>query len=132
MPIQPAPAITARPAHGQTGFRIEVMRDGKSSEAMSFVHSGTASHSFEAHQDTQDTPAVAEPPMPAAPAIPDAPDAPVSAAKPVWSAAFAAPPPSAFAAVRRNGIEGKPLSDLAPLRPGDPGYMPAPKTYQVP
>ena len=133
MQIQPAPAITARPAHGPTGFRIEVMRDGKSSEAMSFVHSGTASHSsFEAHQDTQDTPAVAEPPMPAAPTIPDAPDAPVSAAKPVWSAAFAAPPPSAFAAVRRNGIEGKPLSDLAPLRPGDPGYMPAPKTYQVP
>src|ERR1700719_4709807 len=133
MQIQPAPAITARPAHGPTGFRIEVMRDGKSSEAMSFVHSGTASHSsFEAHQDTQDTPAVAEPPMPAAPAIPDAPDAPVSAAKPVWSAAFAAPPPSAFAAVRRNGIEGKPLPDLAPLRPGDPGYMPAPKTYRIP
>jgi pilus assembly protein CpaB len=133
MQIQPAPAITARPAHGPTGFRIEVMRDGKSSEAMSFVHSGTASHSsFEAHQDTQDTPAVAEPPMPAAPTIPDAPDAPVSAAKPVWSAAFAAPPPSAFAAVRRNAIAGKPLPDLAPLRPGDPGYMPAPKTYQVP
>ena len=133
MQIQPAPAITARPAHGPTGFRIEVMRDGKSSEAMSFVHSGVSSHSsFEAHQDTQDTPAVAEPPMPAAPTIPDAPDAPVSAAKPVWSAAFAAPPPSAFAAVRRNAIEGKPLPDLAPLRPGDPGYMAAPKTYQVP
>jgi hypothetical protein len=105
------------------------MRDGKSSEAMSFVHSGIASHSsFEAHQDT---PAVAEPPMPVAPA-PDAPDAPVSAAKPAWSAAFAAPPPSAFAAVRRNAIEGQPAPNLAPLGPGDPGYMPAPKTYQVP
>jgi pilus assembly protein CpaB len=131
MQIQPAPALTARPAHGPTGFRIEVMRDGKSSEAMSFVHSGTASHSqFEAHQDT---PAVSEPPpMPTPPAMPDAPDAPVSSAKPVWSASFAEPPPSAFAAVRRNAIEGKPLPDLAPLRPGDPGYMPAPKTYQVP
>jgi pilus assembly protein CpaB len=131
MQIQPAPALTARPAHGPTGFRIEVMRDGKSSEAMSFVHSGKATHSsFEAHQDT---PAVAEPlPMPAPPAIPDAPDAPVSAAKPVWSAAFAAPPPSAFAAVRRNEIEGQRSPNLAPLRPGDPGYMPAPKTYQVP
>ena len=134
MQIQPAPGLTARPAHGPTGFRIEVMRDGKSSEAMSFVHSGTASHSsFEAHHDT---PAVSEPPtMPAPPAMPDAPEAPegpVSSAKPVWSAAFAAPPPSAFAAVRRNAIEGKPLPDLAPLRPGDPGYMPAPKTYQVP
>ena len=40
MQIQPAPALTARPAHGPTAFRIEVMRDGKSSEAISFVHSG--------------------------------------------------------------------------------------------
>src|ERR1700676_696051 len=32
MQIQPAPGLTARPAHGPTGFRIEVMRDGKSSE----------------------------------------------------------------------------------------------------
>ncbi len=133
MRIQPAPALTARPAHGPTGFRIEVMRDGKSSEAMSFVHSGRSSRSsFEANQDT---PAVAEPPAPAPPSMPDAPDAPegpVSSAKPVWSASFAAPPPSAFAAVRRNEIEGQPLPDGAPLRPGDPGYVPAPKTYQVP
>jgi pilus assembly protein CpaB len=131
MQIHPAPALTARPAHGPTAFRIEVMRDGKSSEAMSFVHSGTASHSsFEAHQDT---PAVSEPPpMPAPPAMPDAPDAPVSSAKPAWSAAFVEPPPSAFAAVRRNEIEGQRSPDLAPLRPGDPGYMPAPKTYRIP
>jgi pilus assembly protein CpaB len=131
MQIQPAPALTARPAHGPTGFRIEVMRDGKSSEAMSFVHSGMSSHSsFEAHQDT---PAVAEPPAaPEPPAMPDAPEGPVSSSKPVWSASFAAPPPSAFAAVRRNAIEGRPAPDLAPLRPGDPGYMPAPRTYQVP
>jgi hypothetical protein len=131
MQIQPAPALTARPAHGPTGFRIEVMRDGKSSEAMTFVHSGMSSHSsFEAHQDT---PAVSEPPpMPAPPAMPDAPEGPVSSAKPVWSASFAAPPTSGFAAVRRNAIEGQRSPELAPLRPGDPGYMPAPKTYQVP
>jgi pilus assembly protein CpaB len=130
MQIQPAPGLTARPAHGPTGFRIEVMRDGKSSEAMQFVHSGMASHS--SFQVQQDTPAVAEPPpMPAAPALPDAPEAPVSSAMPQWSASFAEPPPSAFAAVRRNAIEGRPLPDLAPLRPGDPGYVPAPKTYQV-
>jgi len=87
MRIQPAPALTARPAHGPTGFRIEVMRDGKSSEAMQFVHSGTASHS--SFQANQDTPAVAEPPtIPAAPTMPEAPEAPegpVSSAKPVWS-----------------------------------------------
>src|SRR5580704_4860448 len=69
MQIQPAPGLTARPAHGPTAFRIEVMRDGKSSEAISFDHSGTgARSSFLAHQDT---PAVSEPQMPPAPAEPD-------------------------------------------------------------
>ena len=51
--IQPAPAISARPAHGPTAFRIEVMRDGKSSEAMSFVHSGMGGgrSSYQAHEE---------------------------------------------------------------------------------
>ena len=136
MQIQPAPAMTAHPARAPTEFRIEVMRDGKSSEAMSFVHSGvTTGRSYQARQNA---PAVAEPQIRAAPAPPDMPTppdqplSPVTAAKPVWSASFAEPPPSAFAAVRRNEIEGKPLSDLTPLRPGDPSYVPEPKTYQVP
>jgi pilus assembly protein CpaB len=132
MQIQPAPALTARPAHGPTAFRIEVMRDGKSSEAISFVHSGMGAHSsFQAHQDT---PAVSEPPMPAAPAEPDnnTPESPVSSSKPVWSASFAEPPPSAFAAVRSDAINGHAATSVGPLRPGDPGYVPAPKTYQVP
>ncbi|MFZ2063157.1 MAG: Flp pilus assembly protein CpaB [Candidatus Binatus sp.] len=132
MQIQPAPGLTARPAHGPTAFRIEVMRDGKSSEAISFVHSGAGTHSsFQAHQDT---PALSEPPMPAAPAEPDnnAPESPVSSVKPVWSASFAEPPPSAFAAVRSDAIDGHAMTDVAPLRPGDRGYVPAPKTYQVP
>jgi len=136
MQIQPAPAMTARPAHGPTAFRIEVMRDGKSSEAISFVHSGVggAHSSFQAHQDT---PAVSEPQMPPAPAEPDnapesTPESPVSSAKPAWSASFAEPPESAFAAVRSDAINGRAATNLAPLRPGDPGYVPAPKTYQVP
>jgi pilus assembly protein CpaB len=131
MQIQPVPALAARPAHGPTAFRIEVMRDGKSSEAISFVHSGIGRHSsFQPHQDA---PAASEPQMPAAPAEPDsAPESPVSSAKPVWSASFAEPPPSAFAAVRSDAINGHALTNIAPLRPGDPGYVPAPKTYQVP
>jgi pilus assembly protein CpaB len=129
MQIQPAPALSAHTAHGSPAFRIEVMRDGKSLEAMSFVHSGGARSSFQAHQDT---PAVSEPPIVAPPAQPDASEAPVSSAKPVWSAGFAEPPPSAFAAVRSAAIEGHAPASLAPLRPGDPGYVPAPKTYQVP
>jgi pilus assembly protein CpaB len=132
MQIQPAPAMTARAAHGPTAFRIEVMRDGKSSEAMSFVHSGLgARSSYRVHEDA---PAVSEPPMPAAPVPQEAPapESPVSSASPVWSASFAEPPPSAFAAVRDTARNRYPATSLAPLRPGDPGYMPEPKTYQVP
>src|SRR5271156_4468937 len=132
MQIQPMAALTARPAHGPTAFRIEVMRDGKSSEAISFVHAGIGGphSSFQAHQDT---PAVPEPQKPPAAAEPDnAPESPVSSAKPAWSASFTEPPESAFAAVRSDAINGRGSTNLAPLRPGDPGYVPAPKTYQVP
>jgi pilus assembly protein CpaB len=130
MQIQPAPALSARSAHVPTAFRIEVMRDGKSSEAISFVHSGIgARSSFQAHQDA---PAVSEPQMPAAPAPPDAPGAPVSSARPVWSASFTEPREGSFAAVRSGAIDAHVSTHLAPLRPGDPGYQPAPKTYQVP
>jgi pilus assembly protein CpaB len=132
MQIQPAPPLAARPAHGPAAFRIEVMRDGKSSEAISFVHADAGAHSlYQAHQET---PAVSEPQIPAAPAEPDnnASESPVSSAKPVWSASFAEPPASAFAAVRSDAIDGHVSTNIAPLKPGDPGYMPAPKTYQVP
>jgi hypothetical protein len=123
--------MTARPAHGPTAFRIEVMRDGKSSEAMSFVHSGPGARS--SYQTNQETPAVSEPPPPAPPAPQDAaPESPVSSARPVWSASFAEPPRSAFAAIRNDAVDGRSSTSLAPLRPGDPGYVPAPKTYQVP
>jgi pilus assembly protein CpaB len=131
MQIQPPP-LAARPAHGPTAFRIEVMRDGKSSEAISFVHADAGKHSlYQAHQET---PAVSEPQIPAAPAEPDneTPESPVSSAKPVWSASFAEPPASAFASVRNDAIVGHVSTNFAPLRPGDPGYIPAPKTYQVP
>jgi pilus assembly protein CpaB len=130
MQIQPAPALTARPAHGPTAFRIEVMRDGKSSEAMSFIHSDPGTRS--SYQARQETPAVSEPPMPPAPAPPDVPESPVSSARPAWSASFAEPPPAAFAAVRNDAINDRPSTGSAPLRPGDPGYVPAPKTYRVP
>ena len=131
MQIQPAPAMAPRPAHGPTAFRIEVMRDGKSSEAMSFIHSGPGARS--SYQTHEEAPAVLEPPTVAAPAPQEAPESPVSsAAKPVWSASFAEPPRSAFAAIRNDAIDGRSPTSLAPLRPGDPGYVPAPKTYQVP
>ena len=143
MQVQPAPVApvaAARPAHGPSTFRIELMRDGKSSEAISFVHSGMGKRpSYQAEQEPEEQPA--EPaaealPMPAAPPMPDTSESPVSsarpAAKPAWSAAFVEPPASAFAAVRADVINGRESINPMTPRPGEPGYEPAPKTYQVP
>jgi pilus assembly protein CpaB len=145
MQVQPAsaPVMAARPAHGPSTFRIELMRDGKSSEAISFVHSGMRTrpsyHQQEREQEQEEQPAepAAEaPPMPAAPPMPDTSESPVSsarpAAKPAWSAAFTEPPASAFAAVRADAINGRESINPMTPRPGEPGYEPAPKTYQVP
>jgi len=128
MQRQPAP-LAARSAHGPTPARIEVMRDGKSSEEISFINTGAGTRaSIQPHQDA---PAVSAPQMPAAPGLPGAPESLVSSAKPVWSASFAAPPASAFAAVRTEALDGSASINRAPLRPGDPGYEPAPKIYEV-
>jgi pilus assembly protein CpaB len=130
MQVQPATAQSQRPAHVPQSLRIEVMRDGKSSEAISFVHSGLgAGSSFRAHEDT---PAVAAPPMPVTPADPEAPESPVSSATPPQSAGFSESPHGLFAAVPSDPLDRKALVNPALLRPGDPGYTPAPKTYQVP
>ncbi len=132
MQVQPAPlsAIIARPAHARTALRVEVLRDGKSSEAISFVRSGMETRAaIEPHSDQ---PPASAPPIPAATGLPAAPETPVSSAKPVWSAAFVEPPASAFAAVRADAVEGRGSINPDQLRPGDPGYEPAPKTYQVP
>jgi pilus assembly protein CpaB len=142
MQVQPAsaPVIAARPAHGPSTLRIEVMRDGKSSEAISFVHSGMGTRpSYQAEREQEEQPA--EPaaegaPMPAAPPMPDTSESPVSSARPsakrAWSAAFTEPPASAFAAVRADAINGRESINPMTPRPGEPGYEPAPKTYQVP
>jgi hypothetical protein len=132
--------MAARPAHGPSTLRIEVMRDGKSSEAISFVHSGMGTRpSYQAEREQEEQPA--EPaaeaaPIPAAPPMLDTSESPVSsarpAAKPAWSAAFTEPPASAFAAVRADAINGRESINPMTPRPGEPGYEPAPKTYQVP
>ncbi len=104
MQIQPAPALTARAAHGPVQMRIEVMRDGKSSQAISFVNSGTGAHSSVRARPAE--PSISAPQIPAPLAMPDAPESPVSAAKPAWSAGFTEPPASAFAAVRADRLDG--------------------------
>lgn len=132
MQVQPEPMVAARPARAPTTLRLEVMRDGRSDEAISFVRSGSGMHAS-VQAPPPDAPAASEPQMPPPPpSMPDAPESPVSSARPVWSAAFTSPPKSAFAAVRADAINGRTAANSAPLRPGDPGYEPAPKTYQVP
>src|SRR5271166_215896 len=52
MHLQPAPPLAARPAHGPTPARIEVMRDGKSSEEISFINTGAGTRAaIQAHPD---------------------------------------------------------------------------------
>jgi pilus assembly protein CpaB len=134
MQVQPAPALAehaARVTHSvPRALRVEVLRDGKSSEAISFVKSGSGTTVSE--RADPDAPAVSDPPMPAAPELPDAPESPVSSAKPAQSAGFAEPPGSTLAAARISTPEDGASINLASPRPGDPGYEPAPKTYQVP
>ena len=130
MQQQLAPALAARPVHGPTplGIDVEVLRDGKSSETISFINPRVgARSSVQAHQDA---PAISAPQLPAASGLPDAPESPVSAAKPASSAGFAGSTASRFATVRTEPNDDRASMDpVAPVRPGDPGYVPAPKTY---
>jgi len=130
MQIQPATALNPRPAHGPTALRVEVMRDGKSSEAISFIHSGMGTRA--SIEERNEGPAASAPPMPPAAVSPEESESPVSSARRPWTASFAEPPASAFAAIREGDINDRAGINLAPLRPGDAGYQPAPKTYQVP
>jgi len=134
MQVQPAPALGERATHGRHSapmeLRIQVMRDGKSSEAISFIKSGAgAGVSVQADPNA---PAVSDPPAPAAPEATGAPESPVSSAKVAQSASFTEPVGSAITAIGAAAPSGGAVTNPAALRPGDPGYEPAPKTYQVP
>jgi len=89
MQPQMAPALAARPAHGpaQLPIEVEVMRNGKSSEEITFANSPAGARP--SVQAQQDTPAISPPQLPAAPGLTGAPESPVSAAKPASSAGFA-------------------------------------------
>ena len=137
--IQPQP-IAARPAHlnadGRTPLRVEVMRDGKSSEAISFLNSGKLHRSYDQTHDG--TPPIAIAPAPAAARAPDV-EAPVSTSPAGSAASLAGTPENAFAAAgsgsnadsSANSSFNSSTNRTAPTRQGEPGYQAAPKTYLV-
>jgi len=131
--MQQQPVTTgARPAHltaeTRTPLRIEVMRDGKSSEAISFLNSGRVRLSSD--QPREAAPATSA--APAAERAPNSAETPVSAASASSAASLAGAGENPFAAIRaaRDDDRGS-VNFAAPLKPGEPGYQPAPKTYEV-
>lgn len=135
--MQPQPvAAVARPAHlnadGRTPLRVEVMRDGKSAEAISFLNSGKLRRSNQARDNT---PAIMPPPGPAAERGPDSLDAPVTRSSAGAAASLAGAPENELTA-GRSGSNDDPsvnssMNRAAPTKPGESGYQAAPKTYVV-
>src|SRR5258708_29936697 len=127
MPVmQPQPLTAARPAHlnadGRTPLRVEVMRAGKSSEAISFLNSGRTRRSTDQPRD--DTPAVSPPPPPA----PAAEHAPNSLETPLGAAAAGSA--ASFTAAPSYDSSLNPSSNTFPLKPRQPGYPTSPKHHQ--
>ena len=134
---QPAIAvgISARPAHlnadGRTPLRVEVMRDGKSSEAISFLNSGRVHRTYDQPRDV--APATA-PPADTEPLPPDSAQVPVSSASARSANAFSGSGENPFASIQnapRSDDDHSSVNLAAPIKPGDPGYQAAPKTYIV-
>jgi pilus assembly protein CpaB len=132
MHIQPEPGFAARAAHLATPLRVEVMRDGKSEEAISFINAGTSAHAT--YQHPEESPPDSVPPAPGPPPpMPDTTESPVSSAKPATSASLAETIENELATPTRAGVSSARTStNPGAARPGEPGYVPAPKTYVVP
>jgi hypothetical protein len=139
MEQQPAVAsgVSARPAHlnadGRTLRRIEIMRDGKSSEAISFLNSGRVRRSYDQPRDVApavSTPADSDRPSDSAPP-------PVSSASARSAASFAGAYQNPFVPIQAapsqatSNEDHTSASPAAPIKPGEPGYQAAPKTYIV-
>lgn len=139
---QPDPrAPTPRPAHRATAipFRIEILRDGKSSEAISFVNSSPVRHHDDYQRESSGPVGSSPPPAPTA-SLEPAPSPPhggspgeSSAERSSASVTGAVEVPMAAAATGSAASDdSKAAGASAPaLKQGDLGYLPAPKTYQV-
>ena len=130
MHVQPAPGVGPRAAVVATPLRVEVMRDGKSEEAISFINSGAHTHA--AYQPREEDPAASAPQASPPTAIPDAPESPVSSGTAHTSASLSAAPEAGSDLIRNTGNSGRVSTKPDALHPGDAGYIAAPKTYVVP
>lgn len=139
MHTQPGPAAApARPAHhtaaGPIPYQIEILRDGKSSEALSFVNSTRVRHSGDVRRDSS-APIESPPPtasLEPAPSIPRDSSGGAPGEQSSASVTGAAEVPMSAAAASTTPSDSKVAGAFgAPLKQGEPGYVAAPKTYQV-
>lgn len=145
MQAQPQPIAAhrsqPRSPQGPRPLSVEIMRDGKSSESVSFIKSGTAgrvtSNSSSLGRDASGSgttggdasgPGTTDPgamgPVSAARAVP--PPSELSASAPPFSSSVVAAPESSA----MPPASASPSPPAAP-RPGEAGYQPAPKTIAI-
>jgi pilus assembly protein CpaB len=136
MSVQPAAtagslraASAHRTAPAASQFRIEIMRDGKSLEDLSFVNSARVRR--DSNQSDAGAPAYTPPP-----AAPDAESSPdlggLPGASGARAASLAALPAIWLPAAPAQQNARAAASPTVQLKPGDPGYKPEPKVYLVP
>jgi pilus assembly protein CpaB len=130
MHVQPEPGIGPRSAHLVTPLRVEVMRDGKSEEAISFINTGASTHAT-SRPRAEDPPAPT-PQSPPPSAIPGSPESPVSSATPRMSSSLSATAATESALIPNADTSRPESTNTDRLHPGDAGYVPAPKSYVVP
>jgi pilus assembly protein CpaB len=141
-PLAAIPALrrVARRAHGPTPFNLEILRDGKSTEAYSFINSAIVGHTGGGDRASSPAP----PPQPSFSDDGAQPQSPPSYGN---SASVVGAPSPAVAAVMRkeagshapepasipplSASDGSITNSSLALHPGDVGYMPAPKTFEL-
>jgi pilus assembly protein CpaB len=132
-PEAPARSLRAAPAHQSTAaanqFRIEIMRDGKSLEDLSFVNSARVRRAA----DESNAGAPASSPPPDVEPQPDLGALPAPARAGAVSASLSGTSAISSAIAPLAQLRGPAASNpTAQLRPGEPGYKPEPKVYLVP
>ena len=123
------PPLLSRPVRGVRAFHVEILRDGRSSEAYAFVNSAVVGHSG-GNDRAALPPAMASPaPTLSNDSAPSPPSPSPDGGVDPHSASLADTPATPMTPVLvPEAAASKPVR--AP-RPGDSGYLPAPKTFVI-